>query len=493
MTPSSKDVARAILARVRSMEALLKDEPFLSETEWLLLPIAKQEVALRRLKALRAYDELESPTSADTLRAAKEAGLAIARFYQLVAHWRAHDRSPFSLVPHQKLGMERPTRLAAEETASAISASIKSLLERDPLASTAQIISHVRQTWTGPGDLPSDTALRVFHERALRSANPTPGTLTLNLGRQAQERDVVAERFVETLVIDHTSIKRLVAEEDGLPPTITLAIDLWSGSPLGAAVIAGSAEPRGVLLALQDVNRRISLAREDDVVSQTSSQPKPKIVIATTFAKQWKYLTDALLAESYEIIERRDIFLHQGGPTRRLLGMGLGPFRLERRADRGDAFGYDPRVTAVQPLATIERMLSEAVDEMANRRVPKAAWATAIPLDVAPLMAALGEDIFTDANSPPPARSRGGRPTIKGHGDVRHLLERVAECSTPGGAANVQVRQAEDHVWHLTVAVADASVRDAAFLQLAKGAMEVSEAHSVPVVVHVDVLGAGES
>jgi hypothetical protein len=492
MTPSSKDVVRAILARVRSIGAMLKDEPFLTQTDWLLLPITKQEVALRRLRALRAYDELESPTSADALRAAKKAGVAIARFYQLVAHWRAHDRSPFSLVPHQNLGMERPTRLAAEETANAISASIRSLLESDPVASTGKVISHVRRTWKGPGDLPSDTALRAFHERAIRSATPTPGTLTLNWGNQAQERDVVAERFVETLVIDHVSIKGLVADEDGLPPTITFAIDLWSGSPIGAAATAGSAEPRGVLLALQDVNRRISLAH-GRVAGETPEQSKPKIVIATTFAKQWRGLVDALLDEDYEVIDRRDVFLHQGGPTRRLLGMGLGPFRLERRADRRGPFSFDPRVTAVQPLSTIERLLSEAVDEMAKRRVPKEAWATAIPLDVAPLMAALGEDVFTDAVGSPPVPPHGDRPRSNEHGDVRDLLERVAESRTPGGARNVEVRQAEDHVWHLTVVVGDPSVRDAAFLQLAKGAMEVSETHSVPVVVHVDVIGAGES
>lgn len=489
MTPSSNDVARAILARVRKMGAELKDEPFLSQTEWLLLPIAKQEVALRRLKALRAYDEIENPTSAHALRAAKEAGVAIARFYQLVAHWRAHDRSPFSLVPHQKLGMERPTRLATDETASAITASIKSLLEREPLATTRKVISHVRETWSGPGDLPSDTALRVFHEKAIRSADPTPGTLTLNLWGQAQERDLVAEQFMETVVLDHVSIKGMVAAEDGLPPTVTLAMDLWSGSPIGAAVVAGTAEPRGVLLALQDVNRRVENVGKVGIALPTTEQSKPKIVIASTFAEQWKELTNALLGEGYEVVERRDVFLHQGGPTRRLLGKGIGPFRLERRADRSDAFGYDSRVTVVQPLKTIERMLAEAVDEMANRRVPKAAWATAVPLDVTPLMAILDKNV-------PPAKDSGSRtrrrlPAAAGRGNVRDLLERLAESRTPGGAHNVQVRQAEDQVWHLTVAVADPSVRDAAFLQLAKGAMEVSETHSVPVVVHVDVLGAG--
>ena len=459
MTPSSHDLARAILARVRRIGAELKDEPFLSQTEWLLLPIAKQEVALRRLKALREYDEIENPTSAHALRAAKAAGVAIARFYQLVAHWRAHDRSPFSLVPHQKLGMERRTRLAAEETAHAISASIRSLLASNPLATTREVVSHLRGTWNGPGDLPSDTALRVFHERAIRSADPTPGTLTLNLWGQAQERDLVAERFMETLVLDHVSIKGMVAEEDGLPPTITLAIDLWSGSPIGAAVAAGTAEPRGVLLALQDVNRRIRDASKGGITQSTSEQPKPKIVIATTFAKQWKELTNALLGEGYEVVERRDVSLHQGGPTRRLLGKGLGPFRLERRADRSDAFGYDSRVTVVQPLRTIERMLAESVDEMANRRVPKAAWATAAPFDVTPLMAILDNNVPAIRDGGNPTRRRRRPPATAGRGDVRGLLERLAESRTPGGAHNVQVRQTEDQVWHLTVAVADPSVR----------------------------------
>ena len=486
MTTSPANAVRAILARVQSIGAFLKDEPFLSQSEWLLLPLAKQDVAMRRLTALRAYDKIDSPTSGDALRAAKAAGVAIARFYQLVAHWRANDRSPFSLVPHQKLGMERPTRLAAEETASAISALIKSLLKNEPLAASGKVISHVRREWKGPGALPSDTALRVFHERAIRSTDPTPGTLTLNVGRQSQEGDVVAERFLEAIVIDHVSIKGVVAEENGLRPTITLAFDLWSGSPLGAAAMAGSPGAPGVVLAMQDMAERLGRSGDRDRGREKPTQSLPKIVIATTFAAQWQDLVDLLLAQGYEVIERRDVSLHQGGPTRRLVGMALGRLRLESRLERGDPFECDPKVTAVIPLKTIGRLLSEEVDEMARRRVPQAAWATATTFDPKPLMDAIGNGIFDQSKGSPSINRRRRKPAIAERGDVRNLLEKLAETRTPGGAAGVQVRRAKDHVWHLTVTVTDPTARESAFTELARGAMEISATHGVPVVVHID-------
>ena len=486
MTTSPASAVRAILARVQSIGALLKDEPFLSKPEWLLLPLAKQDVALQRLTALRAYDKIDSPTSGDALRAAKAAGVAIARFYQLVAHWRANDRSPFSLVPHQKLGMERPTRLAAEETASAISGLIRNLLKSDPLAPSGKVISHVRQEWKGPGALPSDTALRVFHERAIRSLDPAPGTLTLNVGRQSQEGDVVAERFLEAIVIDHVSIKGVVTKENGLRPTITLAFDLWSGSPLGATAVAGSPGAPGVVLALQDMAERLGRSSNGDGAREKPPQPPAKIVISTTFAKQWRELVDLLMAQGHQVIERRDVSLHQGGPTRRLLGMGLGRLRLESRLERGAPFECDPKVTAVIPIKTIGRLLSEEVDEMARRRVPQTAWGTAITFDPKPLVAAIADGTFEPLGRSPRSNRGRGLPTDLVGADMQKLLVGLAETRTPGGAADVKVRRADDHVWHLTVAPIDPLVSESAFTELAKGAMEISATYGVPVVVHIE-------
>lgn len=489
MTPSSFEAACAIIARVRNIEALLDDEPFLTRTEWLLLPPAKQEIVLKRLGALREYDVLKSPTTNDALRAAKAAGIAITRFYQLLAHWRAHDRSPLSLVPHQSLGMERPTRLAAQETANAISASIRALLSVDPLAPTGRVISHVRRNWNGPGDLPSDTALRVFHERAIRSDRPAPGSLTLSTPGQPAEDDVVAERLAETLVIDHVSIKGLVAAEDGLQPTVTLAIDLWSGSPMGVAAMAGPPGPDGLIQALHDVAQRVARMGETDADGQVAVGAKPRLVIATTFAKQWAGLVQALLAQGFEIVERRDVFLHQGGPSRRLLGMRLGVLPLERRADRRTR--SDWRATAVQPLSVIQNMLTAAVDDAARERVPPAAWSMARPFNMDGLADAAGSGQI-GREPPPDVGRRRGRPPGDGSGRIRSLINRMAAARAPKGVKTAKIRQDGELVWHLTVTVGDPDVRDSVFIQLAEGAMQLSAEHHVPIVVDVEVEQTGK-
>ncbi|MDK2768289.1 MAG: hypothetical protein KYX69_11290 [Sphingomonas sp.] len=480
MTPSSMDAARAIIARVRSIEALLKDEEFLSQMEWRMLPVAKQDIVLRRLCALRDYDRLDTPTTVDALKAAKAAGVAIARFYQLLSHWRANDRSPFSLVPHQSLGAERPTRLAAGETAKAITASIAELLRTDPLAATGRVIAHVRRTWKGPGELPTDTALRAFHERVIRSARPVPGTLTLSTPGQPLEEDVVAERLGETLVIDHVAIKGLVAQEDGLQPTVTLAIDLWSGSALGAAALAGPPSPHGLILALEEVSRRLARPGRAGFHGDLPSGPKPRLVIATTFARRWSGMVDALLAAGHEVVERRDVFLQQGGPARRLLGMRLGSLDLARRADRRKPF--NPRTTAVQPMYSIQEILGECIEEMVDQRVPADAWAAVLPFDTSKLRETGPWDEASEGGHPDAAASA----STSEEREVRRELEALAATHTPGGAHAVRIGRRRDGAWHMTVTVADPAARDSTFIELARRAMRLSAEHGVPIVVDVE-------
>lgn len=480
MTTPSPDAVRAMIARVRSIEALLKDEEFLSQTEWLMLPLAKQDVVLRRLKALRDYDGLETPTTVDALKAAKAAGVAIARFYQLLSHWRANGRSPFSLVPHQSLGAERPTRLAVSETAKAITDAIAALLRTDPLAPTGRVIAHVRRTWKGPGELPTDTALRAFHERVVRSARPVPGTLTLSTPGQPQEDDVVAERLGETLVIDHVAIKGLVAQEDRMQPTVTLAIDLWSGCALGAAALPGPPSPDGLVLALDEVSRRLSRQAPGSGSGEDARGPKPRLVIATTFARRWSSLVDALLAAGHEVVERRDVFLQQGGPSRRLLGMRIGSLDLERRADRRGQF--DPRTTAMQPMHTIHDILEVCIDEVASERVPTAAWASAVPFDLSDLRETGPWDETSEAGHPAAAEAA----QTSEERELRRQLEQLAGSHTPGGARTVRIERRGDSGWHMTVAVADPAARDAAFIELAQRAMRLSAEHRVPIVVEVE-------
>lgn len=480
MTALLGDVARMTLARVRSLEAQLQGEPFLNDTDWLLLPLEKQELVLRRLSALRAYEKLDKPTAKDALSLGTASGVGIARFYQLLSHWKENNRSPLSLA---SLGRaERRSRLPAENTAAAIRDAISDCLASDPLMPTGEIIKQLRKSWSGPGELPTDTAIRVFHDRALRSMERAPGSFTYRLGGRSDKQGITANGFGETLVIDHATIADLLDEGTALAPTVTLAIDLWSGATLGATAVAGTAKPDGVIAALKDAARRLA---EGGAGSGTAAAPaRPRIVLAAGSSPEWRNLVAGLIHAGFDVVHREDNVPRLGDAARLILGLQIGRLRLERRAPRPPAH-LDYRGKAVQPRDVIDRILREEVDAVLDRRVPKEAWRDAPAFHVPSFEIGAASDEEPSLSSTKPDGTRDPR----GPEGVKFLLYWMADRAV-GDAGTVEVEQSADSVWRVNATIADPARRDALFAQLAEGAMEVTSVHRVPVIVNVDVKGA---
>ena len=206
--------------------------------------------------------------------------------------------------------------------------------------------------------MPSDVTIRNFHDQALVDLRHTPGTLSINVMDGNEERSIGASRLGEVLVIDHTAPAHVVLDEEGTPvPTLTLAIDLWSGAPLSVEVTADYPSPAAVAEAIADTMFRLGL---DDI----APHDRPTIIMATTFEPEWDSLRANLQNDGFKVIERRDRRLHHGsfakpliGP--KLAGMQLQPQLASKRQSRPTMI--DASKTAIVPRHDLELMIERAV------------------------------------------------------------------------------------------------------------------------------------
>ena len=340
MTLLTSDGARLLLAELVALEGALDlDREWNDDPDWLLLPFAKRQTAFRRHIALTEYDRIREPTVDDARKAAGAIGVQLRRFYEMLAEWTAGGRQPHILVPHRALAEQRKTRLGDAAIAE-------------------KVLRHVHATWGSADGMPSDVTIRNFHDQALVDLRHTPGTLSINVMDGNEERSIGASRLGEVLVIDHTAPSHVVLDEEGTPvPTLTLAIDLWSGAPLSVEVTADYPSPAAVAEAIADTMFRLGL---DDI----APHDRPTIIMATTFEPEWDSLRANLQNDGFKVIERRDRRLHHGsfakpliGP--KLAGMQLQPQLASKRQSRPTMI--DASKTAIVPRHDLELMIERAV------------------------------------------------------------------------------------------------------------------------------------
>ena len=355
---------RALVARIASKESKLGLD-LDTDPRWLTLPPAQRDRLVDRHEALASYDGLTDRTTDDARRLARSVGMKVDNFHRLFRIWQEGGRDPLAIAPYRNLKKARSTRLPHPGTADAISGLVERMLDSDPLAEPREVIAYVKAHWAGPGDLPSDVTLRNFHDKAVGDRRPARGTLTLNFSNAPQEQAVQATAFAEVLVIDHTAPGSVLVDgRSCVTPTMTLAIDLWSGVPLGTAVTIGKPCAAAVVEALQDVKRRLATLGDADAV-------RPRILYASTFDRQWDELRQRLLDHDIDLIERRDVNLHHGGPIKRMLGTKFGQLDLQPRlAGRPPRAGaIDPEKVAILDARQLLVVIDAAIDGMIEERL----------------------------------------------------------------------------------------------------------------------------
>lgn len=462
MAKLTSDGARRLFAEIVALENRLQsDRDWNDDPDWLLLPVAKRRIAFKRHIALSDYDRIREPTVEDASKAAGEIGVKLRRFYEMVAEWTAGNRRPQTLVPHRALAGQRKTRLGDAAVAEKVRAIIVRYLKANPTASPGAIIRHVRGTWDSADGLPSDVTIRNFHDQALIDLRHTPGTLSIKVMDGEKERSIGASRLGEVLVIDHTAPAHVVLDEKGTPvPTLTLAIDLWSGALVSVEVTDDYPSSTAVAEVIEDAMFRLNL---DDV----PSQDKPTIIMATTLEPGWDILRTSLQKDGFKVIERCDRRLHHGsfakpliGP--KLAGMQLQPQLASKRRSRPAM--VDASKTAIVPRHDLEIMIERAVAKRIKEVAPDLPDRQVIRLGQPKKLERMRDAMI-------PARRK-----------VREWLTAVVKAlGNDAMQRDPHFEQEADGSWRITVVATPEADHTRAWLDLARAAILLNDGEGVAV------------
>jgi len=106
--------------------------------------------------------------------------------------------------------------------------------------------------------------------------------------------------------------------------------------------------------------------------------------LASTFSRQWDGLREWLLDHEIDLVERRGVNLHHGGPTKRIIGTKLGELELQPRlAGRPPKSGtIDTEKVAVLDAKQLLVVIDAAIDDLIGKRLGDLQGGAGIDLDI---------------------------------------------------------------------------------------------------------------
>lgn len=340
-------------------------DPLADNAEWLKVPARKRVVALARHHVLTDYDAERTRTKADAETAAARMGVKLRSFYSILKHWRDNGRTPLKLVTNAPGTGERRSRLETAVAERLISLT-RDAVNSDPSAPMKDLVSMVRRNWGKASGLPTDVTIRTYIDRALGEKISTPDTISNDPFNKDEPLHEPITRFGQALVVDHTApAKILVDENEALAPTITLAIDLHTGTPLGASVYDSYPNGDGVIEAVEQAMRRLQ-----QLMHGTDVAP-PTIIFKTTFDLEWRGLSEELAQKGHPTIEHTSGTLSNGEPIRRALGSMLGDITLQStKAIRRRSEDDENDLKAILALDEAQIVIQDALNKAFLARVP---------------------------------------------------------------------------------------------------------------------------
>ena len=224
--------------------------PFADDPDWLSLPAARREAALRRLEAVTSFIAAGERSVAAIDAAAARAGVSRRLFYDLLDAWEGRaDHSIWDLVPYaarRETGRDRLEPDVKDE----LDRLIRAVLERGP-GPREKVVAEVLAAWPGGGlRRPAVNTVRRHVEQVAGPRLHERGVLHLGA---AGDEPVAAGRHGEVLVIDHVGLSIYGDHPHAPAPlTLTLAIDLHTATVAGFQTMDRPPSPLAVQAALID-------------------------------------------------------------------------------------------------------------------------------------------------------------------------------------------------------------------------------------------------
>ncbi|MHB9880381.1 hypothetical protein ACSMXM_12095 [Pacificimonas sp. ICDLI1SI03] len=338
------------------------DTSFQNDKDWLMLPLARREVALLRRKHILEFEQHEQPSETEALNAARAMGVTLSTFYRLRRAWLQQQGSIFSLVPFGVRGAKRKPQLdddVHEEINRIVSQAIAEG-DRKPVAILLKIAEH----WSRSAPIPSHMTLRRHISEALSDLTGPPNNITLNNANVRQELIEEATSYGEVVAIDHVPLNVFVHQSLGpTVPLASLAIDLHSTTICGYALFTGAPGPAQVIAAMHAAQRMTAATATAQAVPV-----RPRVIFAATHSAPWKEFLTRVALRGIDASVRQQTALHYGGMARRLIGGSIGVIGLTGK-QRLNHPVFDRTQDVLLEPEQLAKIFREGVDALNGKRL----------------------------------------------------------------------------------------------------------------------------
>ena len=334
------------------------------DRRWITLSAARQEQALKRLRAIRWYKDNDDHSVQAAENAAEKAGISLRLFYKILKEWDAAvEPTIWLLVPYA--GRRTGNRSALEpEVKGKLHELILAALQQG-MRSRGEIAAAVADAW------PSGNLRRPARNTILRHVADLAGDVLFEKGAvsppaRATVTSQRVSRHGEVLIIDHVTLQ-LFADRDGepVPIILTIAIDVFTATIAGFQTFAAPPSALAARAALMHAQHESQRNPGDILV--------PNVVLNATNGRDWRNLVSRLAAAGVEADVRWGSRLHTGVFARQYIGSQIGSLSISPRVQKQAGLRrqiFDPRRHALVTPHKAELLVAAEVSEFNLQRMP---------------------------------------------------------------------------------------------------------------------------
>ena len=355
-------------------EKMSGEADFSNDPDWLMLPLARREVALHRWGVMLDYERHADPGEPEAQKAAGSIGVTTGQFYRLRRRW-LEGRSIFSLVPYGTPGTARKPKLD-KDVSDAVTDLVTTAITKGGFRSHSQILKFIQNEWSLDKPIPSHMTLRKGISLALEDLTDVSGNLLLDSAIIPQNWIQSAKGYGDAVVVDHQALQVFVASEGGpVAPIATLVIDLYTSSIFGFHLSFGAPGSLQFEAALRDAEKRSLESRVG------SDQPiAPRLAFQCGGGSDWSKILDRIAKSETVANVVRAQRPSYGDTITRLIGGTIGDVKLTTRRYLNDLV-FNPVRDPLIDLDELRSLMEAGVAAINVKRIPPDTRAVAIRFD----------------------------------------------------------------------------------------------------------------